>query len=145
LFEIQNGVLKSVKSTEIKILVEGIKSSKGKTMNNKTYEAFKYEKNPYIIYTFISGHVKTTSDNISTIEATGNLSMAGEIKKVAFKTKVNILPNGDLQLSVSEKIKMTDYKMKKPTAMFGTITVGDEVTVSFNLILTPATPQAKSK
>ncbi|CAN5311373.1 hypothetical protein BH09BAC3_BH09BAC3_10990 [soil metagenome] len=145
LFEVRNGILKSIKSTEIKILVEGIKSTKGKTMNNKTYAAFRYKENPYILFTFTSGDVKTVSDNIYTIETTGTLNMAGETKKVAFKTKVNVLPNGDLQISASEKIKMTDYKMKKPTAVFGTITVGDEVNVNFNLVLTPATPQAKSK
>ncbi len=145
LFDVRNGILKSIKSTEIKILVEGIKSTKGKTMNNKTYAAFRYKENPYILFTFTSGEVKTVSDNIYTIETKGNLNMAGETKKVTFKTKVNVLPNGDLQISASEKIKMTDYKMKKPTAIFGTITVGDEVTVNFNLVLTPVTPQAKSK
>ena len=31
---------------------------------------------------------------------------------------------------------MTSYKMKPPTAIFGTIKVGDEVTVVFDLIMT---------
>jgi polyisoprenoid-binding protein YceI len=145
LFEIHDEVLKSIKSAEIKILVEGIKSTKGKVMNNKTYEAFKYKKNPYIIYTFISGQIKTDNQKNSTIEATGNLSMAGEIRKISFITKVNVLPNGDLQVSASEKIKMTEYKMKPPTAIFGTIVVGDEITVNFNLVLTPIAAHAKSK
>jgi len=145
LFEVQNGIVRSVKSAEIKILVRGIKSTKGKIMNNKTYDAFKSEKNPYIIFTFVSGRVRTDSENNSTIETSGNLSMAGEIHTISLIAKVNILSNGDLHLSAVEKIKMTEYKMKPPTAVFGTIVVGDEVTVNFNLILTLTIAQAKSK
>jgi hypothetical protein len=51
--------------------------------------------------------------------------------------KYKILPNGDLQFSASKKIKMTEYKMEPPTAMMGTIKVGDEVTVNFDITVTP--------
>ncbi len=37
---------------------------------------------------------------------------------------------------------MTSYKMKPPTAIFGTIKVGDEVTVVFDLIMTPSNSKA---
>ena len=43
--------LKEIKSFEVKIPVTSIKSEKGKTMDNKTYEAFKSEKFPNIVFT----------------------------------------------------------------------------------------------
>ncbi|MBX2929158.1 MAG: hypothetical protein KF852_15085 [Saprospiraceae bacterium] len=45
------------------------------------------------------------------------------------------LPNGDLQLSVSKKLKMTDYKMEPPVMLLGTIKVGNEITVEFDFVL----------
>jgi hypothetical protein len=142
-FQTQNGVLKAVKTMEIKIKVEGIKSTKGKLMDNKTYEAFKVDHNPEIIYTFISSKITVDAANVATLESTGTLSMAGATNPIALTTKGKVLSNGDLEFKVSKKIKMTDYKMKRPTAMMGAITVGDEVTVIFDLVLTPGIHQAK--
>jgi polyisoprenoid-binding protein YceI len=143
LFQIQHEVLKAVKSMEIKIMVKGIKSTKGKMMDNKTYDAFKFEKNPDIIFTFISAKISVDKPNVATLETTGNVSMAGVTNLITLSAKGKVLTNGDLEFTVSKKIKMSDYKMKQPTAMMGTITVGDEVTVIFDLILTPVTPTAK--
>jgi len=136
-FVLKNGIVKAVKSAEVKILVQGIKSTKGKTMDKKTYEAFKSDQYPYIIYTLNSEHIKSDYENVATVEASGSLAMAGTTKPILLTAEVKVLANGDLQLSVSKKIKMTDYQMERPTAVLGTITVGDEVTVTFVLVLTP--------
>jgi hypothetical protein len=45
------------------------------------------------------------------------------------------LPGGDIQFTGSRSLKMTDYKMKPPTAMMGTIKVGNEVTLKFDLTI----------
>jgi polyisoprenoid-binding protein YceI len=142
-FQTQNGILKAVKSTEIKIQVQGIKSAKGKMMDTKTHEAFKFDRNPDIIYTFISAKITADADNVAMLETTGSLSMAGTTNPITLTAKVKVLSNGDLEFTVSRKIKMSDFKIEQPTAMMGAITVGDEVTVNFDLVLTPVTPQAK--
>jgi hypothetical protein len=46
------------------------------------------------------------------------------------------LANGDVQIIGSRKLNMKDFNMVPPTAMMGTIKVGEEVTVNFNLTLT---------
>jgi polyisoprenoid-binding protein YceI len=127
--------LKTIKDVEVKVPVESIKSKEGKIMDNKTYNAFKYEQNPFIIYSFSMAQAKTVN-NAVTIETTGNLTMAGVTKPIPLSAKGNVLPNGDLQLAISRKLKMTDFKMVPPTAMMGAIKVGDEVTVNFDLVLT---------
>jgi polyisoprenoid-binding protein YceI len=127
--------IKSIKNVEVKVPVEGIKSKEGKLMDNKTYDAFKSEKNPYITYSFNTAQAKVDNNNLVSIETTGNLTMAGVTKPVALTAKGKVLDNGDLQLNISKKLKMTEFKMDPPTAMMGAIKVGDEVTVNFNLIL----------
>ena len=137
-FLIKSNALQSVKDVEIKIPVTGIKSKEGRTMDNKTYKASKSDKNPFIIYSLTLAQVINDDHQDATIEASGNLKMAGSTQPVMLTVKSKLLANGDLQLSVSKKIKMTSYKIKPPTALFGTIKVGNELTVIFDLVMTPS-------
>ena len=132
----EGNTLKSIKDVQIKIPVEGIKSEEGRIMDHKTFEAFDSKKNPYIIYTLSSALVKIDANQMVTIEASGKLTMAGTTKSVTLTSKGKVLPNGDVQLFISKKLKMTDFKMVPPTAVLGTIKVGDEITVKFDLVLT---------
>ena len=58
--------------------------------------------------------------------------MAGATRPIELQAKYKVLPSGELQVTVSKALKMTDFKMEPPTAMMGTIKVGDEVTVNFD-------------
>jgi polyisoprenoid-binding protein YceI len=132
-YTIEQSVLTEIKEAIVKIPVESIKSPKGKMMDNKTYEAFDHKKNPMIIFALSS--VKT---NASVADLKGMLTMAGAAQPIDLRVTYKILPNGDLQITGTKKIKMTDFRMEPPTAMMGTIKVGDEVTVKFELTLTNA-------
>ncbi len=134
-FKTKDNELVSIKDVEIKIAVKGIKSKEGKKMDDKTYETFKSDKNPYIIYTFSNAAVKVDASHAVTIEASGQLDMAGSTQPVSLLASGIELPNGDMQLSVSKKLKMTDFNMKPPVMMLGTIKVGDEITVKFDFVL----------
>jgi len=136
-------VLTSIKNVKVKIAVEGIKSKEGKVMDKKTYEAFKSSKNPFIICELSMATVKTDANNEVTIEAISNLTMAGTTKKVPLMAKGKVLANGDIQLSGSKKLIMSEYNMQPPTAVLGTIKVGDEVTVSFDLLLVKSKEDVK--
>ncbi|MEZ4773266.1 MAG: YceI family protein [Bacteroidia bacterium] len=125
----------TIQNAEIKIPVKGLKSKEGKKMDDKTYETFQSDANPFITYSFSNAVVKISDSHIVTVEASGNLSMAGMSKPVSLSAKGKELENGDLRLSVSKKIKMTDYNMEPPVMFLGSIKVGDEVTVSFDFEL----------
>ncbi len=137
-FQTKDNVLVALKDVEIKIDVKGIKSKEGKKMDDKTFETFKSDKHPSIVYTFENAAVKMGASNAVTVEASGKLSMAGTTQSVSLTANGTMLANGDLQLSVSKKIKMTDYKMEPPVMMLGTLKVGNEVTVSFDFVLEKA-------
>jgi polyisoprenoid-binding protein YceI len=134
-FLVKSNVVTTIKTLELKIPVESIKSKEGKIMDNKTYDAFLYEKNPLITLTFTNTTVKTDPTKQVLISAPGFLTMAGTTKPVVLTVKGAVLANGDLQVFVSHKLKMTDFNMIPPKAVLGTIHVGDEITVKFDVIL----------
>jgi polyisoprenoid-binding protein YceI len=131
-FVVTNNTLTDIKEVIVRIPVTAIKSTKGKMMDNKTYEAFKHEKNPNIVFTLTGKTINTASQSIN---VTGNLTMAGVTKSIDMNVKYKLLPGGELQVTGSKKLVMTQFKMDPPTAMMGTIKVGDEVTVTFDVVL----------
>ena len=102
-------------------------------MDNKTWEAFNYEKNPTITFTLTEKTINATKHSLV---ANGNLTMAGVTKPVELHLIYKVLPGGELQISGSHALVMSDFNMVPPTAMMGTIKVGDEVVVDFEITLT---------
>lgn len=127
----EGGKLKEVKDVTITIAVTSIKSTKGKTMDNKTYEAFKSDKNPNITYKLSEA---TVSGN--NVTAKGTLTMAGASKPITLNVVGKVLAGGDVQFTGSQKLNMTEFKMDPPTAVMGTIKVGPEVTVKIDITVT---------
>lgn len=132
---LQSNQLTDIKNVTVKIPVTSIKSTKGKMMDSKTYEAFNADKNPSIQYKLTSAKI-TASGAGYTLVANGTLTMAGTSKPIELTAKGKVLANGDVQITGSKKLNMKDFNMEPPTAMMGTIKVGEEVTVNFNLTLT---------
>lgn len=131
-FVLTGHALTDLRGVSVRIPVKSIKSTKGKTMDNKTWEAFNAEKHPYI--TFIMTAAKIDA-NKNTVDVTGNLTMAGVTKAINVRLSYKVLNGNDLQITGSKQLLMTDYKMEPPTAMMGTIKVGDEVNVDFQFVL----------
>jgi polyisoprenoid-binding protein YceI len=128
-------MIASIKDAEIKITVKGIISEKGDKMDKETYKTFKSDEYPYITYSFNNAEVKMNDSQVVNIETIGMLSMASVSKSVPISAIGKKLPNGDLQLTVSKKIKMTDFGMDPPVMLLGTMKVGDEITVNFDFVL----------
>ena len=133
---LENNKLADVKDVQVKIPVTSIKSTKGKIMDEKTWEAFNSDKNPNIQYRLLSAKISGSGPEYNVV-ASGNLTMAGATKPIEFNAKAKVLGNGDVQITGSHKLNMIDYKMDPPRAMMGTIKVGEEVTVKFDITLTP--------
>ncbi|MEX2233652.1 MAG: YceI family protein [Cyclobacteriaceae bacterium] len=131
-FALANNSFKEISDVVITIPVKSIKSTKGKMMDKKTYEAFNAEKNPSIIFT-LTGQKTNEAKNI--LDASGTLTMAGVTKPIDLTLTYKVLPGGELQITGSKKLTMTDFKMEPPTAMMGTIKVGNEVVVNFEITL----------
>lgn len=127
-----------IKDILVKIPVKSIKSKEGKLMDSKTYDAFKSDSFPLITYTAAQAQITVDASQHVLIRVSGNLTMAGTTRPIQLEAKGKLLPDGDLQVSVSKTLKMTEFSMRPPTVMMGTIKVGDEVTVTVDLTLTNA-------
>ncbi|MFZ4457116.1 MAG: YceI family protein [Bacteroidales bacterium] len=114
------------------IPVKSMKSAEGSIMDGKAYDAFDSKKNPTITFTMSeTTPVKVTDGNVE-VTLTGMLSMAGVAKKVSFKSTGKVTGN-TFQMKGAVPVKMTEYGMKPPTAIFGTIKCGDAIVVKFDV------------
>ncbi len=119
-------------AVNIKMDVHSIQSDMGSAMNNKTYKALKADANPEIIFA-LNVPVKAiqTSANEKTVTAKGNLTIAGITKTVDMKVKISMQEEGKFTVEGSQAIKMSDYNIDPPTALFGTLKTGNEITINF--------------
>jgi len=132
---------KQVQSLSVDVPVKGIKSNE-KAMDNKTYEAFKSDKNPNISFRLIEvGSLQINDNEIEGI-VSGNLTMAGVTKKISFKAIGKSNKAGMYQVKGALPLKMTDFKMSPPTALMGMMKVGDAITLKFDVTI--ATPNMTS-
>ncbi|WP_239023267.1 MULTISPECIES: YceI family protein [Flavobacterium] len=124
---ITNSKLIDIESLSVTLLAESIKSEK-KSMDKVAYEALKTDKNKTIKYVLKSAE----KVNESTWELTGTYTIAGVSKVYKTTVKTTVTKDG-LNLQGSNKITFTEFGMKSPTAMLGTIKTGQDLTIKFNL------------
>ena len=111
------------------IPVTSIKSGKS-IMDDKTYDALKFDKNPEII--FNGNDITLNGDKIS---VAGNLTIAGKTNPATIEGTFKKTAN-NLNVTGIYSLKMTDFDIDPPTAMFGTLTTGDDITIEFNVNIT---------
>jgi len=109
--------------------VASIKSTRGATMDKKTHNALKKEEHPKVMFS-ATDVAFSEGDNQS---ISGKLNIAGVAKDVVLSASVKNSA-GNIRLMGNYKITLQDYNMEPPTAMFGSIVVGDDVTVNFDLV-----------
>ncbi|MFC2124464.1 YceI family protein [Bacteroidota bacterium] len=125
-------------SVKIEFPVLSIESQRGPTMDNKTYNALKSEEHPNILFRLDKSEVKSLTNKSTkefVVTAAGDLTIAGITKKITLDMNCQKLENNRFSCKGSYPINMTEYEVVPPTAMFGQIKTGEEVTIDFELIL----------
>ena len=122
-----NNNAETIKAVNFEVPVESMKSGKSK-MDKNTYKALKEDKYEKIV--FSSSTIEETDNKFY---ATGKLTIAGVTKDVRIPFNFS-KQNNQLALNLDYEINMLDYKVEPPTALFGTITTGENVNVIINLI-----------
>lgn len=132
---LDKGSLSAIQALYLEIPVRTIKSAKGSIMDGKTYEALRADNHPNITFQLDRVSKINKSGDGFDVAATGYLFIAGATNKIDMNVRVKVGPDGSITFNGSKKLKMTDYKIKPPTALMGTLTTGDEVEIAFNITL----------
>lgn len=100
-----------------------------RVMNSKTKGALDSKKHPKITFT-LTEVVEIMSDSL-VLE--GDLVIAGFTKEIVLTGTYSVGTDGSFTASGIKQINMSDYGIKPPTAMLGTLKTGEEVVVEFNV------------
>ena len=100
-------------------------------MDNNTYKALKTKSNKNISFALVSGTVTQSDATSYLVKVIGNLTIAGKTQKIDLAGTAKQNADKSLTITGSKKLKMTDYGVDPPTAMFGTIKTGNDITISF--------------
>ncbi|NND06021.1 MAG: YceI family protein [Saprospiraceae bacterium] len=113
----------TVESVSVKLSVKSMDGGRGPDMNAKIYKALKAEQQPTIEF-----NGEGTGDGLAT---TGAFKMAGQEKEIT------LAPTGTLAsgLKGNHAMKLSDFDIEPPTALFGTIVTYDDVSIVFDITL----------
>lgn len=126
---LENNALKEIHQLSFTIPTKSLKSGKS-SMDDNTYEALKADKHPSIKYQFRSMDNLKVNGNTTSMSTKGVLTIGGVSKVV----NMNVTADASNGLAFQGDItfKMSVFEIDPPTAVFGTIKTGDEITIKFN-------------
>ena len=121
----------------VTIPVTSIKSEHAK-MDKLMAEALKAKSNPEIRYELTDSALANGNDAAFAVKTKGKLTIAGVSREIDMAVSGAKNADGRYVLTGEAPLRMTDFGIKPPTAMLGTIKTGDDVKVSFRWIVQPA-------
>lgn len=127
-------VARPIVSVKVNIVVRTLSCGNGQ-MDKNLYSTLDADKNPIIKYTMsgydiLDGSAKPTAFVAKT---TGTLVISGQEKVISMKVNAERLSDGKATAEAEQSLLMTDFGITPPSFMFGTLKVGNEIKVKFNL------------
>lgn len=132
-FVVTNGRVISLSKMDFSLPVKNLKSGHS-GMDNNTYKALNSDANPNISFVLISATVVAAGGNNYKLNCLGKMTIAGTTNQTEL-IATGLYDPADKSFTVTgiKKMKMTDYKVKPPKALLGTIRTGDDISISYNL------------
>lgn len=107
-------------------------TSDNSIMTNKTHNALNVEKHPEIHFSSEKQSALRVVDGKFSSTISGMLIINGIAKQVAVPVDGR-LEGGKLHIKGEKLLSMSDFEIKAPTALMGTLKTGNDVTVSFDV------------
>lgn len=130
----------AVASGEITVNAKDLKGGKSTIMDRLMYDALMVDEHPTITYRLSSADKATAaaSDGTFTLATTGELTLTGTTKDIAIEVTGTPQADGSIRFTGSHPLKMSEYGITPPTAMFGALRTSDDVTIHFDIVAAPA-------
>ena len=125
-------IAKPIVSVKVNIVVNTLKCGNG-TMDKNLYSTLNADKNPIITYTLSGYDILNGLSSSFAANTKGTLKISGTEKLVDMKVNASRLAEGRVTAEGEQSLLMTDFGIKPPSFMLGTLKVGNEVKVKFNL------------
>jgi polyisoprenoid-binding protein YceI len=128
-----------LKKVQVKVPVRNLKCGNGK-MDGNLYKALKADETPEISYILGTFEVVPSAATDSfTVKAVGALTIAGTEKTVNMDVTASRQADGSIRAEGTVPLLMTDFGVKPPTALLGTLRTDNKITVKFSLLVGPQT------
>jgi polyisoprenoid-binding protein YceI len=124
---------KAVTDVGVRVAAAQLDCRNGK-MNSHMLKALKATEHPEIAFELTSYELATVADGVK-VTLTGDLTLGGVKKSITMIAKAAPVEDGALKVTGVQDIALSDYGLKAPTLMMGTLKVQDLVQVHFDLLL----------
>jgi polyisoprenoid-binding protein YceI len=124
---------KAVSSVVVTVPVEKL-DCRNSTMNEHMRKALKASENPTVVFKVTTYDLAKSADGI-TVTLNGTLTLGGVEKPITVNALAKAGENGTLLVSGTREVRMTEYGLKPPTLMLGTMRVDERIKVGFDVIL----------
>jgi polyisoprenoid-binding protein YceI len=125
-----------LKTVDVVIPVKSL-SCGNSGLEKNMFKTLKADQYPEIRYQLSTYQVAGATDDGVTLQAVGTLTIAGQQKTIEMAVKTDRGPGGTATATGTQSLLMTDFGIKPPVFMLGTLKTGNKITVSFKLNMTP--------
>ena len=127
------GGQKAVTNVLVTVPVEKLDCRNG-TMNEHMRKALKASANPTVVFKVGTYDLVKSAEGVA-VTLNGTLTLGGVEKPITVNALAKPGENGTLLVSGTREIRMTEFGLKPPTLMLGTMKVDEKVKVGFDVIL----------
>ena len=121
----------AVESATLTVPTKMIKSGKSGIMDRVMYDALDVNTHPEVTFTLTGvSDAEVTTPASATLTVHGELTLYGQTNEVSIPVEATRRDDGMVVFQGSHTLTLKDYGMKPPTAMFGSLRTGQEVTVT---------------
>lgn len=128
----------NVTSALIEVPAERIESSVSRIMDRLMYKTLKSAQHPTVSFRLAGvTPMAAGADGGVTLTARGQLAIAGTSKEVSFPVTGRREGADGWRFAGQLTMLLTDFGMDPPTALFGALHTGDQVTIRFDVLARP--------
>jgi hypothetical protein len=128
----------AIEKVEVTVVSRAIKGDISTIMDRLLHDALKVSEHPEISYVLSSTAATQVDDTKFDLATKGRLTIGGVAKDIAMTVRGEKLAGDRVRFTGSHVMKMTEFDLKPPVALFGALRTGDEVTVHFDVVATRA-------